>query len=280
MDDTPNDLQAVIDAARLGVEPIGIEEKELYAVPAGHSKLVAESLEKYRDEPDRKRGNFWPQTVDSFIDYVGDQKTNTTTVWVTPNEGHIEALFNDHGVEASQPGWGDHRAILDLIESPEWEFWLRHDGELLAQVEFANHIEEGLADLLDPAGADMLEIAQKIEGTNSVAFKSKIDLTSGEVRVGYDEQIEASAETAAGQLAIPKTFTIGIAPFVGEDAFKLTCRLRYRVQGGNLLLGYKIDRPDAAVREVLKGIHAKLTDKFEGIVYYGTTPSGDRIGAS
>lgn len=273
-----NNLQAVIEAAREGCEPHEIDAVSTYAVPDGSGGVklaVSPSLEKYQPAPERKRGIYWPQTVDSFIDYVEAHKGDGTTIWIEPNRGHIEAVLNDHTADGT--GWGDHRAVLDLIESPEWAFWMKNDGEMLAQIAFANHIEEGLADLLEPDGAEMLEIAQRIEGTNSVAFKSKIDLTSGEVRVGYDEKVEANAEGASGQLVIPKTFAIGVAPFVGEPTFRLVARLRYRINGGNLALGYKIDRPDAAVREVLKGIHATVSEKFDGIVYFGSTPSGERV---
>lgn len=267
------DTQAIIDAARAGVEPKMLDPEAVYALPVP-APIV--DLEQFRDRPDAQRGNFFPSTVDSFVQYVKEQETaGETTIWVQPDGGHIEAILNDH--HALAPGWGDHKAILDLIVSPEWRFWLAQDGELLSQQEFAEHIEEGIADMVSPDGAQMLEIAQSIEGKNDVAFKSKIDLTSGEVRLGYEEKVEAQAGTS-GQLAVPREFTIGVAPFIGEDAFKLNARLRWRVNGGKLMLGYKLDRPDAAVREVLAGIYKRLTDTTDGFsrVFYGKPPSGSR----
>lgn len=267
------DSQAIIDAAREGVEPKVLDTDAVYAMPV---PLPIADLEQFRARPDAQRGNFYPSTVDSFVQYVGEQsKGEETTIWVQPDGGHIEAILNDH--DSIDAGWGDHKAILDLIVSPEWRFWLAQDGELLSQQEFAQHIEEGIADMVKPDGAEMLEIAQSIEGKNDVAFKSKIDLTSGEIRVGYEERVEAQAG-ASGQLAVPREFTIGVAPFIGEDAFKLNARLRWRVNGGNLMLGYKLDRPDAAVREVLAGIYKRLSEGSEGFsrVFYGKPPSGSR----
>lgn len=252
---------AVIEVAQQAVEPRQLNKETLYAFLTADGGIVPLSLEQFRDRPDRPRGIYKPATVESFIAYVDKHRQlSATSVWVHPTEGKIRAILDDHE-DKFAPGWGEHRAALDLLATPEWEFWTKLDGKLVSQGEFAEHIEEGVRQIQNPAAADMLEIAQSFHAATDAKFRSRIVLASGEVRMAYDETVEAQAGQH-GEIKIPQEFELAIAPFVGEEPYKVMARFRYRVRNGNLQLGYSLIEPELVVRDCLERIAGKLTEKF------------------
>lgn len=263
------DAPAIIEVAQQAVEPVVLDTDAVYAIRNADGGAMPIDLERFRSAPDRVRTKAAPATVESFIDYVQRFAEDRTTVWVHPTDGVIAAVLDDDA--PGKPSWCEHSAKLALIPTPEWLFWKSQDGNLLGQEEFAEHVEDGLSQLVDPDGAKMLEIAQSVQAKNNVAFRSGYDLTNGEVRFAYEEQIEAKAGQK-GDLVLPQTFTLGIAPFVGEDAYKIEARLRMRINGGKLRLGYKLTEPDLAVRDVLTGIAERIAAAFPN-TYLGTAPT-------
>lgn len=253
-------MQAVIDAARETVIPHEFDpEKPTYVIVPAGSEIREVDMSKWRDYPSRATGIYKPATVDAFTDYVNGFFSDATTVWVHPSSGKIVAILDDSFAEA--PGWRQHQAILELSRTPEWLHWLGKDGTLMSQVEFAEHIEVGLNDITDPPAADVLELAQSFHAKTDSVFRQATRLDTGETQFQYDEEIAATAGRT-GQLSIPSSIALGIAPFVGEERYALTARFRYRLQAGKLSLGYKIDRPDLVTRDSLQRIEERLRESF------------------
>lgn len=240
-------------------------------LPAGSRAEYLPPMDELRDNPRRANGTVKVATVESLIAYLKEHGDigGATTVWVHPTEGKVRAVINDHaGDGEGTPGWGDYRAELDLIPTPEWTFWTKADGNMVGQVEFAQHIEQGLPEIVTPDGAELLEIAQTFHATTEAKFRSAHRLTNGEVKVQYDEDIQATAGSSA-DMTIPTEFVLAIAPFIGEDPEPLTARLRYRVSGGNLSLGYQLIRPHEVVDGRLTAMAEQLESEFER-VYRGS----------
>lgn len=233
----------------------------------GHASIL--DLEKLRERPDMVRGTYHPADVASFVKYVETHKNDAeTTIWVHPTVGEIVAVIDD--ASAADPGWRKHRVELELKHSKEWLFWMAQDGKLMEQQAFAEHLREGLVDIAEPAGATLLEIATTFEAKTSVEFRSGVDLSSGEAKFKYDESTEATGRTAAdGEIAVPRQFILVLTPFLGEEEIQITANLRHRAQGGNLRLGYKLERPERAVEDALEKVADRLDDRFDR-VYRGT----------
>lgn len=260
------DTQAAINVAAQAAEPVELDPEQLYgkAVPNGLEIL---DLERYRSTPSAKRGTVKVATVESLIDYTRRHLDETTaTLWVHPTDGKIRVLLDDHDAEGA--GWAEHRVLLDLIPTPEWQHWLKLDRTLVTQLDFAEHVEDGVTQLVEPNAAEMLEIAQSIHATNNASFRSAHRLDNGQVEVAYDEDVQASAGKK-GDLTIPQTFELAIAPFIGEDPYKVSARLRYRIQGNNLRIGYTLEQPDEVLRDCLSNIADKLEAEFTGLVFMG-----------
>ncbi len=264
----PRDAAAVIATAQEAVAPEALDSDKLYAVRAAGGNLVTLDLEKFRETPDRPRGIFRPATIESLVKYVEThQFDGATTLWIHETSGEVVAVLDDHSAEA--PAWREHRAALQLRPSSEWLFWTKADNQLMDQEAFANHLQEGLPDILNPDGATLLEIAEKFHASTEVKFRSGVDRTSGEVKFLYDESIEAKATTAAGDIAVPRSFTLMLAPFIGEEKVEVEANLRHSAKGGKLHLGYKLERPERIVEAALDRVATELAEKFDR-VYRGT----------
>jgi uncharacterized protein YfdQ (DUF2303 family) len=256
-----SDAQAVIDAARASALPAELDaDKPLAFVIPENAELQLPDLRAWRYWPTRKIGTYKPATVAALIAYTEDHLDPAhSTVWVHPTSGQVVAVLNDNA--SDEPGWGDHRAVLHLSTTPEWDYWIAQDGTMLSQEAFAEHIEGGLEEIVEPDAATMLEIAQSFHATSKASFRSSTRLTSGAQRLQYDEEIKASAG-ASGDLTVPAALLLAVAPFIGEDTYKVPARLRFRLTSGTLTLGYKLDRPASVRRDALEGVAERLAEKF------------------
>jgi uncharacterized protein YfdQ (DUF2303 family) len=263
--------------ADLSAQALGVVAEEGHArvvvVPAG-AKAEVVDLAPYALTPRRAKGTAKPQSVEAFIDYVGRHRRDTTTIWVEPLDGKVVAVLNDHGPDQAEK-FGDFRAELVLPVTPEWTHWLKRDKRYGSQTEFAEHIEEGLDEIRDPPGALVLEIAQSMQATVTAEFKSAARLDDGSIAVQWVEDINATAGRT-GDLKIPQEITLGIAPFYGEQPYELLARIRYRIAGGELAIGYSLNRPDVIVRDCLLAIRARIEEAFPNQVYIGSPPTGHR----
>lgn len=270
-----SDADVLADVALAAADPSPLDPSVLYHVvlPRGGRGEVIDltsKLQAHLAAPKRARGTVVLDTVDSLTAYVTRHSDpEHTTVWVHERQGRIEAVINDHAPDAA--AWGDHRAVLSLQPTPEWQHWTAHDTKLLSQVAFAEHIEDGMAEIVEPDGATMLELAQSIQATTEASFRSATRLSDGQVGFRYDEETTATAGRS-GQLEIPQTFELGLAPYVGEDRYTLRARLRYRVGSGNLTIGYRLDRPHEITRDAIAQIAQRLAETFPS-VYLGTPRS-------
>jgi uncharacterized protein YfdQ (DUF2303 family) len=132
------------------------------------------------------------------------------------------------------------------------------------QVAFAEFIEDHLADIYDPSGAEMLELAQTFEATTGVEFKSSQLLDSGQRQLRYEETIDARSSN--GTLTVPKQVTLGLQPYEGSNSYRVTARFRFRIGGGNLQLSLILDDPrkvlETAFDEILADVTAGLTENI------------------
>ncbi|MEJ7707994.1 MAG: DUF2303 family protein [Nocardioidaceae bacterium] len=90
------------------------------------------------------------------------------------------------------------------------------------------------------------------------ASESSQRLASGERKLSYREDITAQGGRK-GDLKIPEAFTIGLAPFEGSPGYKVSVRLRYRIESGQLRIGYVLDRPEEVLRTAFNDVLADIS---------------------
>lgn len=265
--DTTTNAQAIIDVAReaqqqtMTLEEVDPSVDYVTLDREGNARIL--DLSSLLDRPERPEGTYSLATLASFIDYVKKHdQGDHTTVWVHPTDGRVVAILDDHAAEKT--AWREHQARLDLLVTDEWKFWAEADGNYMGQQEFAGLLQEGLPDIAKPDAALLLEACSSIQATTNASFRSGFRLDNGEVKMQYDEQIDGKAGKH-GELAIPEEFLLSLAPFVGNEKVIIAAHLRYRVRGGNLSIGYKLQQPDRVVQEALDEVADKLGAEFDRV---------------
>lgn len=229
--------------------------------------------EQYRATPRRSRGTVSVHDAAGFAQAVqqrcGVDPDFPAVVYADEELMTLVAVLNDD--YAADPGWRDYRVQLAVRKRPEWTHWRRADGNLMNQEAFAEHIEDGLAELVNPAPGVMLDIAQTFSASTSGRFKGGHRLADGRRQFVYEEDLEASAGDS-GTVAVPETIELAVRPFFGADRFAVTARFRFRLRGGELTLGYKLDRPDDVERAAFGAITEAVASSLNLTPIAGPAP--------
>ena len=228
-------------------------------VPEGYEIQYPEAP----DNPARIVQTVALEDAQGFSSYVKEFARDSTAIFLDDDDRKFTAILDYHkgghgDAEAEMPEWCDHVATFMARTTPEWETWSGHNQKAFGQVEFAEFIEDNLLDVVEPAGADLLEITRTLEAKKDVAYSSAIKLQNGSVRINYDEQIKGTANTQAGVIEIPQQFTLQIQILRGGSAFRFPARFKYRLKDRSLYLWYEIIRPhklmESAMEEAVKSI--------------------------
>ncbi len=265
-----NDMQAVIDAAREGVALTIANPAEAPILVQANGEIV--DLRSYLPAPPRKKGVVTVFDAASFNQVIRDNEgAGNVAIYLdrNPDKPAIEAVLNGNGKDG--PGWGDFRARIEFRPTPQWTRWKGIDGRLMGQTEFAEFIEENIADIVSPAGAVMLEIATLFQATRTTNFRRAVRLSNGQVQFENIENTEA--KVGAGQIDVPETITLSLSPLQGNAPYAVPARFRYRLEDGKLRLGVKLERLDDLMGRVLEDVVAKIERGSNVSVLDGRAPS-------
>lgn len=227
-----------------------IDENPFFVVPEG---FEVHDLGKFLDKPARKQGRAQFNDAHSFCEYFKKHQM-ASTIYGQKAPPKFLAVFNDH--RNDEAGHRDFTATYNCPLSKEWNTWNEKNGKAMTQAMFAQFIEDNLPDIVEPAGADMLEISRTLEAKKKVNFASGIRLSNGEQELTYEETVQGTA--SKGKLQIPETFSLGIAVLEGGTPYKVTARLRYRIQDGNLSMWFDLLRPHKILEDAANDIWTQI----------------------
>lgn len=244
---------ALVDLVSACLVPDQVKGYHFASVPKDYThKDITDLVEKAQPTPNRKRGTVALKDVASLLAYCADQcMPESGYIYADPDARRLTAVFNDHRA-ALLPGWRDHRAEFKAEYTPEFDNWLRHNKQPKSQTEFAEFIEDNLADITEPAAAQLLEVATTMQAKTGINFSSSKRLDNGQVQLEYTETIDARAG-AGGALQIPKEFALGLRIFKNGSGYRLKARLKYRLSGGAVKFWYELDRPEKSVEDAFAG---------------------------
>lgn len=268
-------VDAVIDLATSAAGPNALEEGQVYAVavPAGATvQIVDRDLDAYRDHPRQTKGRFTVRTADSLAAYLSKHELPQSELWADLETSRITAVIDAHQGADQPAGWAQHRAVLQLVHTPAWLAWAGINGKLLPQVEFSEFIEQRTIDFVDPAGADVLELAQSFQAARAGRFESSQRLNSGETNLVWKEDVQATAGKS-GNIAIPDVLELALIPYEGGAAYRVRARLRYRLNNGALALGVVLERPEDVLRDAFDEVVSTLVGHTAAPIYAGAAPA-------
>ena len=232
-----------------------------------HAGQRVTALEHALAQPERIRQRVDLLDAVSFIAYLNRFREPSTLIYSVEATLACMAVI-DHSAPGD-PRWGSHVATLTLQPTQEWQTWLGMHGKKMGQLDFAQFLEDNLPDIAEPRGADVLDMARQLDVKKGVAFASSVRLDNGQTQLTYTEDIQGSA--AKGTLALLDTFVLGLAPFEGAPLYKLTARLRYRLQESRLVLWFDLVRPRDVVHQAWRDVITEIVDKTSIPAFAGKT---------
>jgi len=222
-------------------------------------------------QPHRLYGTVKLADEESFCAYF-TQFGEPANIYASLDPARFVAVFNDHKKE--MPGFRDHRAVLTLAHSREWEAWKSMDGKKFdGNVAFAEWLEDQAPDMVKPSGADMMQLALNFRVAEKIAFANPTRLQDGQTELTYSQIVEGSSQSAkGGKVKIPETFTIEIPIFAGLNAVRhaIEARFRYRLVGGVLSIWYDLVRPHKAVEEAFRAVWDYIQDETQTTILHGS----------
>lgn len=265
-----NNIKTALDAGAASVAFQKVGDLPFVIVPDGYKHV---SLEKLLPYPLRKRGTVNLDDAKSFISYVEDHSTTDRSVIylkATPSAGTFVCVLDGHKTDSDDAGWGEHRVIFAPQPTVEWLKWSGSDKVKMSQVKFAEFLEENLPQIVNPTGAQMVEIALELQAKTNVEFSSGLRLQNGNHSIKYEEVTEAKGK---GDLEVPGEFEIGVVLFEGGTAYRITARLRFRIEQKQLFFWYELVRPHLVVKDAFQGIREEV-EKGTGLtILNGSAPA-------
>lgn len=222
-------------------------------VPEGY-KL--EDLEQFRESPRNIRKRLSAHTLEGFVDYINKFATDNTVIFAHPVEADMEAVFDYHS--PGQPRWGDHKISFRPKKSREFEKWERKNRGLLDQFDLADLVEEHAEDFYDPQPARIIEVARNFEAKKSVQFERAKSVESGDVQFTYVEETGAKDD-----MVIPEDVTLRIPVFMGGKKVEISGRFRYRLDQGELKLGFVFPQLHEVKKTAAKGLIQDVQEEME-----------------
>lgn len=274
MTENPNEVESVAELARQAASTELLAPGAVYAVPGKDGEIKVVNTDDLAEHPRHTRAVRRARDAASFNAYVHKHGlAGRTEVWADSVSSSIVAVLDAHGGEGKEPGWEFHKVSLDLELTKSWIAWMARDGGTSDngwwddQEEFAEFIETRALDVEVPDAATLMEIILSIQASSNHSFESSRRLPDGQIQFSYKEEIGGSAGTR-GNLEIPKTIGLILQPYVGGPRVRVAARFRYRINGGNLRLGYVLERPqevlDTAFVDIVTLIRNGKTHEDDG----------------
>lgn len=264
--------EVIRDLAYDATRPHKLEPGYVHAwLSNGQVHKVDLTGDQYLELPARKRGTVTVRDVASFAHYYEKHADADSDVFADLDGATFTAVLDAHGRDSEGARWQQHRLVLALQTTLPWRTWLKTDRQWMSQQQFAEHLEDNCRDLA-PGGpvsaADLLEVAQQFQAKNTVTFSSGTRLATGQTQFVYQESIDARAGNR-GTIDIPAEFSLAIVPYEDCAPAIVPARFRYRLNHGELKLGYFLADPARIAREAVAEIAQNVAAECSVTVMQG-----------
>lgn len=241
-------------------------------------------LDEHREHPRRARESSVHHTLASLIQHARRHARPESADFcelagVAPK---VTVVYDyQPAQDASRGAWREHRATYAFPPSDAWVRWTGVDGKALSVAAFAQLLEDGIADVRDPASADA---NLQLPGVRYASPAELLTLAEGlSVRV---EQVvvdqrraangtctmtfaEAHADEKGEPLKIPGGFLLGIPVFLGGAAYAVPARLRYRVKNRQVEWSVHLHNAETCRRDAITEAAATFSEESGVVTYMG-----------
>ncbi|RLJ20005.1 hypothetical protein DJ031_06760 [bacterium endosymbiont of Escarpia laminata] len=263
-----NGIQAAIEAGKaLGTHAItDVEGVPTLIVPEG---FTAKQYPDLMEHPKRTEQVVRTDTAGSFIEYFNRFGDDNSAIFCDLEDAYFLGIIDYHSEDHAK--WLNHQVKFTCKQTPEWSAWERGSGQRMDQLKFAFFIEENLEEIINPPGAEMLEIATTLKAKTKINFTSAQRLDNGQTQFQYVEEIDGSAGIK-GQISIPETIKLGMRLFEGGDAYEMEARFRYRIKEGQVAMWYDLVRPHKVHRAAVDSVFEQIKKQAKcQLIIHGST---------
>lgn len=206
-------------------------------------------------------------TTQSLIDYVNRFKTEATVIFANPDIAKIVACIDYHGEHSASAGLRKHHAVLQLQHSKEWKTWTGIDEEMMPQKEFARFLEEHKLDIINPPGAQLLEMVLDMEKGVNMRVARKMT-SAGSDRGNQNSMMEIDGTE------LPPVWTLAIPVYMGEPPVTVTAYARDEIDDGKLMVGFKLSKIENVIEQELTRIADEIAEHTKVPVMLGQASAG------
>lgn len=259
METKQSEFKAALEAGKLLAkgEVKSIEGVPHYFSPDGGIR----SLEHLLKAPPRQTGTEGFNHLPSFIDRLNKLKKENSIISLRSNESLLKLKAYIDAPYFDNPSWNDWKLECDLKLSPEWGVWAGKPFTL-NQEDFIEFLQEHGDDILEPNGADLIELIQDLsasEGSESQSFSRSFDKQG---RVTYKQKV-----TGADGAEIPAKMTVNVPVWTEDDKYKATVLVQAKVRDAKPVFRLKVKNPEKVVLQATKDILEKIVVETQLPVY-------------
>jgi uncharacterized protein YfdQ (DUF2303 family) len=225
------------------------------------------------DAPERPIAKVPLRDAASFIRYYNDHAEPRSRIFATLEPARFVAVFDelhpaldmDTRMPQGQAAWREFRATFDVPASREWKLWNAANRQPMNQLAFAEFLQDNLPDVIQPDGADLLQLALNFEASQAGSFVATQRLQDG----SHNLQWRAD-NNASGSVKLPEQITLSIPVFENEAASELRARLRYRVKEGALAIWYELIRPHKVLEAAFRATWERIATETGAVILLGS----------
>ncbi|MBS7698744.1 MULTISPECIES: DUF2303 family protein [unclassified Chelatococcus] len=233
----------------------------------GKISTLRDEIERYRINPERRKGTARVTTLRAFVELVNRHKDDGSAVFARtewPSPG-LTAVVDYHTLD-NAPRHGEHRIYYPYPVTQEFEAWINNNGKGLSQADFAEFLEERAPDLAEPTEIEIdkytklfktrvaspnevFDLARGLSVRVDMKVANHVKIQSGESQLVFNEQ---HTNDKGEPIVVPGLFILQVPAFIDGEAVRIPVRLRYRVKGGDIMWAYALYQWEQVLRERVK----------------------------
>jgi len=249
--------------------------KPYVMVPAGYTVEPLETALR----PEHPQALVKLRDATSFIAFLHDHALPQSRIYAQLDPARFLAVIDDFmttgqipeseaddiAAETEQAAWREFRVEFAVPPSREWTTWTKVHGQHMSQLAFAEFLQDNLPDVVQPAGAELLEMALNFQAVQSGQFVATQRLQDG----SHNLQWKAD-NNASGTVKLPEMLTLSIPVFENEAPRELQARLRYRLKEGTLALWIELIRPHKVLEAAFRDAWQRIGEQSGVPILLGT----------
>lgn len=232
-------------------------QSHVTVLPADHNLV---DLEKYGPLRRRYRGEFQTRQLDQFAQYVSQQTLSVIAaavpVFIDDDKMQARAIF-DLG-DQTQPGHGEHVALLVTRPTPEYDALLKIDGNAKTQQELIDWCTDWAPNITFYGETEnVIEWRTATNALRKVTVSTNTDATSGVSAHGSTRSIAEKVEANADQ-ALPVRISFKCVPYEGLGEVIFSARLSAQLGRDKPNFVLRIARLKATTDAIAKDFMARI----------------------